>query len=230
MPYNGLHMLPNLKILICGVVFGLLLFAVTGAGVVLPDSYTRVGEIPQISRPMMQRMIADEPAQAQFHIMTVMRRSEELERLRELASLEVAFTQPEPDLLKPAIIENTVSEDILAIDEEALAPQPPGATAIGSETAPDPVHVRPTEIRIDILPDDGEPVQVAVLQPPSTDVDLVERAPSLLHVPIPPPRPTVGMSGIHKRILHRKQRVVQAQPYTVTFGQSLFLRPPLVSR
>ena len=35
--YNGLHMLPNLKILICGVVLGPLLFVVTGAGVLLPD-------------------------------------------------------------------------------------------------------------------------------------------------------------------------------------------------
>src|SRR5215467_659015 len=82
-PFNGLHMLPNLKFLIGGVVFGLLLFAVTGAGVTLPDSYTRVGAPPEIGRPMMQGMIAGEPAKAQLYAMAASRRNEELQRLRE---------------------------------------------------------------------------------------------------------------------------------------------------
>jgi len=76
-------MLPNLKFLIGGVVFVLLLFAVTGASVTLPDSYTRVGSPPEIGRPMMQGMIAEEPAKAQFYATMVVRRNEELQRLRE---------------------------------------------------------------------------------------------------------------------------------------------------
>src|SRR6266436_608072 len=127
MPHNGLHMLPNLKILICGVVFALLLFAVTGAGVLLPESYTRVGEMPEVGRPMMQRMIADEPAQAQFHILTVARRSEELDRLRERAALEVAPAQPVPDLLQPAVIENSAPDGVLATVAATPALQPSGA-------------------------------------------------------------------------------------------------------
>src|SRR5262250_1363029 len=125
-------MLPNLKILVCAAVFAPLLFAVTGAGVLLPDSYTRVGEMPEIGRPMMQRMIVDEPAQAQFYVMTVARRSEELERLRELAALDVvpdvAPGQSEPNVLKRAVIENPIFEVISATDVATSAPQPSDAT------------------------------------------------------------------------------------------------------
>ena len=226
MPYNGLHMLPNLKILIGGVVFALFLFAVTGTGVLLPESYTRVGEMPEIGRPMMQRMIADEPAQAQFHIMTVARRSEELDRLRERSARDVAPAQPESDLLKPAVVENPVTDNILTTDAAAPALQSSAATGIAPGTAS--LQGRPTEIETDVAPDNGQPVQVAALSPTSADADLTERAPSVLQVPLPPQRPAARTSVIPRRVLHWKNQATQ--PPSDTVGQSPFPWPFLQPR
>ena len=230
--YNGLHMLPNLKILICGVVFGPLLFAVTGAGVLLPDSNTRVGEMPEIGRPMMQRMIAEERAQAQLHIMTVARRSEELERLRELSAVEVApvfaLPQLEPDLLKPAVVENPVSDDVLVTD--VAGPVLPPSVETASRTATGSLQVRPTETSTDVPPDDVSPMQVATLPATPPDGDLTEHAPSVLNVPLPPLRPIARTSSIPKRVFHRKPRIAQPPTPSDTFDQSLFARPLLGPR
>jgi hypothetical protein len=232
--YNGLHMLPNLKILICGVVFGPLLFAVTGAGVLLPDSNTRVGEMPEIGRPMMQRMIAEEPAQAQFRIMTVARRGEELERLRERSAVEVAPVfapaQLEPDLLEPAVVENPVSGDVLVIDVAGPVRQPSGATTAASGATSGPLQVRPAETNTDVPPDDINPVQVAVLPATSPEADLTDHALSMMKVPVPPPRPIVRMGSIPKRVFHRKQQIAQPPVPSDTFGQSLFAWPLLPPR
>lgn len=91
-------MLPNLKFLVCGILFCILLFAAAGAGVMLPDSRTRIGEMPEIGRPMMQRSMAEVPAQTQVqvYVMAAARRSDELERLREPA-VTPAVAAPEPD-------------------------------------------------------------------------------------------------------------------------------------
>jgi hypothetical protein len=102
------HMLPNFKIVIGGVLIFVLLFAVTGAGVVTPQIYTRVGAMPEIGRPMMQRVIGDEPALAQLPSST--RRGDEL-RLRELATLAAVLEPPAaPSQDEPAVNERTVEE------------------------------------------------------------------------------------------------------------------------
>jgi hypothetical protein len=81
-------MLPNFKIVIGGILVFVLLFAVTGAGVVAPQTYTRVGAMPEIGRPLMQRVIPDESAL----LSTSLRRGDEL-RLHELAAL-MAIAEP----------------------------------------------------------------------------------------------------------------------------------------
>ncbi len=232
MPHNGLHMLPNLKILICGVVFTLLLFAVTGAGVLLPESYTRVGEMPEVGRPMMQRMIADEPAQAQFHVLMVARRSEELDRLRERAALEVVPAQPVPDLLKPAVIENAASDDVLATVAATPALQPSGAMGTVPASAAGSIQVRPAAAKPDEASDaalpiaDTDPVKVAALTAAITDTEPSDSWPSLLKVPLPPLRPSARTSGVHRRAIPRKHRVAAPAPSSDTFGQNLFGQPP----
>jgi len=218
MPYNGLRMLPSLKILICGVVFALALFAVTGTGVLLPESITRVGKIPEVGRPMMQRMIADEPALAQFRMMTAARRNEELDWLRERSAIEVAPLQSKVDNSKPVGIENPVSDDI-ATDALALALRPSGA--IG--TASNSLQTRPTEIETEPAPNDADPEQVTALSPTSAQTDLVERTPNMLAVPLPPLRPIASASVIHRRVLHQKPQITQTPPDTV--GQSPFPWP-----
>jgi hypothetical protein len=78
-----MHMLPNLKFLVSGILFCVLLFAVAGAGVKPPDARTRIGEMPAIGRPMMQQSMAEVPVQMHVYAMTAARRSDEPVRLRE---------------------------------------------------------------------------------------------------------------------------------------------------
>jgi len=53
-------MLPDLKVVVCGIAFCILLFVAAGS-VTLPESRTHVGEIPELARPMMQESIAETP-------------------------------------------------------------------------------------------------------------------------------------------------------------------------
>ncbi len=238
MLFNGLHMLPNLKILVCGVVFGLLLFAVTGAGVMLPDSHTRIGKMPEVSRPMMRQVIADEPAQVQFQVMSAARRSEELERLRERAASEVASASadPESDFAKPGAAENSVGDNALADAGEVPSLEP--TRAIGTESGTASISIQTpvaemrtdaaAEIRTEAAPEGADAVQIAALPPTSAGADLSEHKPSLAKVPLPPLRPSVAMTIIHRRVLHRKHVVAPAR--SESFGQSLFQEPPSWAR
>jgi len=236
-------MLPNLKIMIGAVMFAVILFAVTGAGVFMPGTYTRIGEMPEIGRPMMQRMIADEPAQAQFHILTLTRRSEELDRLRERAALEVApllaLASPEPDAPKPAVIESPDPGTIVAAAAVAPVLQLSGAMGTvqgtGSEMVPGSVEMRPATTPPDGAPDatlpeapdaappaaaaDPNPVQVAAL-PTAADAKPPEPAPSP-HAKVPRLRPAAKAPP--KRSVHRAHRLARVQANTL--GQGMFGQP-----
>jgi hypothetical protein len=194
-------MLPNLKFLVGGVVFGLLLFAVAGAGVMLPDSHTRVGEMPEVGRPMMQRVMAEEPALAQFY---TARRSEGLERLREPASLVLASasTRTKPNLVKPTVVADRSSASIFAQHVEAPVSQCTGATGIMSKTASGSVPVPRAETGSDVIRNEFD--RIAAL-PPSADGDL--NAPTLrLVVPLPHSRRFARIHNFHRRAFHRKHR------------------------
>jgi hypothetical protein len=227
---TGLHMLPNLKFLVCGILFCVLLFAAAGAGVMLPDSRTRIGEMPEIGRPMMQRSMADVPAQAQVYMMTAARRSDELEQLREPA----AATPPEPDLLKPdlpkadlpkpdpanadAVQQDWPKPDVVAaattdgarVVNPAVNPAPgtsPGeaATSIHPPAAPpDP----PAETRRDDSTDEARPPQQVAALAPAAEPAAEERTPvpRYVNVPLPLPRPAV-FNREHAHMLHHRRRV-----------------------
>jgi hypothetical protein len=79
-------MLPNFTVVICGAVLTVIMLAVTGSGLIAPETRTRIGEMPEVGRPMMQRMIAEQAGQAQFAVMDLSRRAEELGRLRDLVA------------------------------------------------------------------------------------------------------------------------------------------------
>jgi hypothetical protein len=228
-------MLPNLKILICGAVFALLLFVVTGAGVMLPESYTRVGEIPQVSRPMMQRMITDDPAQAQFQVLTLARRNEELDRLRERAALEVvpaaAAASPDSEPLKPTIIDDLATDVMQATGTSDL--QSSEATGTVSATTSGSVPAGSPELKPDGTPQaalatDEDPVRIAALPPPPADVEPGQPWPSQMNIPLPRIRPTGRMRGVHRRAALPKPRVVTAA--SDIFGQNLFGPSQLPSR
>src|ERR1700683_564011 len=63
---HGIIMLPSIKVLIGALLLCGLLFAMTGVGIIMPETHTRIGEMPAVGRPMMQRMITDEPVQDEF--------------------------------------------------------------------------------------------------------------------------------------------------------------------
>jgi hypothetical protein len=244
-------MLPNLKIVICAVMFAVIAFAVTGAGVHLPETYTRIGEMPEIGRPMMQRMITDEPAQAQFHILTLTRRAEELDQLRERSALEIvpvfAPANPEPDIPKPAVIENPNPDAIAAVP--ALQPSGAMGTVQGNASgnasgiASDSVQARPVAANLDgasatplpaavpgidpaqaaVLPaavPDADPVQVAAL-PPTADAKPPEPL-SGPHARVPHVRPAAKATA-PKHSFHRVHRLAPMQSNAL--GQGMFGQP-----
>jgi hypothetical protein len=86
-------MLPNFTVVICGAVLTVLMLAMAGSGLIDPETRTPIGAMPEIGRPMMQRMIAEPVAQAQFAALERSRRAEELLRLRDLAP---AIVDPAP--------------------------------------------------------------------------------------------------------------------------------------
>jgi hypothetical protein len=177
-----LKMLPNLRFLICGVLFCFLLFAVTGAGVMLPDTRTRVGEMPEIGRPMMQQSMMDASTQAQFYMTMVARRTNELERERAAS----APAQPEPDLPKLEVIANPVlSEGKTGEDAEASV-QVPNVESARDDVPPDPrvAALAPAPL------ESGEPVPIV---------------PILGRIPLPPRRPAL-FSGLRHRVRMLRSR------------------------
>jgi hypothetical protein len=222
-------MLPNLRFLICGVLFCFLLFAVTGAGVRLPDTRTRIGEMPEVGRPMMQRSMADATAQAQaqFYIMTAAHRADELERLREPqtqfgaapapAQMEPANpgTEPakpaaetEPDLPKPAVMADA-------------APDSADADRAMAEDAEAPIQAPRAETAHNDQPGQAAGQQFAVLEPPSAEPSVAgssEPVPRPANVPLPQPRP--AFFGFHRRVhlLHRRHRIIIVQRDNLASG------------
>jgi hypothetical protein len=216
MPRHGLHMLPNLKFLFCGVVFGLLLFAVTGAGVMLPDSRTRVGEMPEIGRPMMQQAVAEEPAPAQFYTMTLARRSEELERLRGHASPGAAFAlaegrgPSEANRHGKSDGKSGCRQRFCKGHRSSIMQRDRASIMWGAEHG---VQISPAEIApAETKQDDTGITLNAPLPRISADSDLgASRHPTATF----PPSRRIGRPNVHKRVFHRKHRVARVLRYFV---------------
>ena len=68
-------MLPNFTIVVCGAILTVMMLAVTGSGLITPETRTRIGEMPEVGRPMMQRMISEPAGQAQFAALELSRRA-----------------------------------------------------------------------------------------------------------------------------------------------------------
>jgi hypothetical protein len=84
-------MLPNFTIVICGAILTVMMLAVTGSGLITPETRTRIGEMPEVGRPMMQRMISEPAGQAQFAALELSRRAQEIVRLRDLVPALVSW-------------------------------------------------------------------------------------------------------------------------------------------
>jgi hypothetical protein len=236
-------MLPNFKVVICAIVFAVLLFAVTGAGVTVPETYTRIGAMPEVGRPMMQRMITDEPAQEQFHVQALARRSEELGRLLERTALEVetikttsAAASPASEIVRQAVLENPQPETMTATI--AAVPALPLDGAMGTVVVPTPgsAELQPAIPKPDASPPDAtppaaatEPSQVAALPPTAADGKPPEAAPSA-QVKVRHLRRSAATGAPHRRSFHRTRFAhIQARAQNSGFEQGLFGQPSFQS-
>jgi hypothetical protein len=149
-------MLPNFTVVICGAFLTVVMLAVTGSGLITPETRTRIGEMPEVGRPMMQQMITEPTGQAQFMALELSRRTEELARLR--------------DLVTPA----PVAEPVAAVRSEepapAIAQEVPQATAqVPSRTA--------VEVPTRIPAIAGDPITPPIaLESPAADAPLAPAA------------------------------------------------------
>ncbi len=149
-------MLPNFTVVICGAILTVLMLAVTGSGLVAPETHTRVGAMPEVGRPMMQRMITEPAGQAQIAAFGLARRGEELIRLRALvptADVAPSTQQDDASAAEPA----AEAVGAAALGDEAEAPATPvtvptnpyavlrAATRSPAATAPEPAAA-PVEI------------------------------------------------------------------------------------
>jgi hypothetical protein len=114
------HMLPNFTLVICGAVLTVLMLAVTGSGLVVPETRTRIGEMPEIGRPMMQRVMVETTARAELAALELSRRAEEIGRLRDLVPAVV-----QPDIGAEDIREASAPAAIREGDPEPATEAPP---------------------------------------------------------------------------------------------------------
>lgn len=198
-------MFPNVKIVIGGILLSIILLAATGSGMVTPQTYTRIGEMPEVGRPMMQQMFTDQTAPARFHILTLSRRTEELNRLRELPVQQTMAETPSDEesqvAAKPAVVEladgdaaadptlMSVARVTLLPPETTASAQPPAAVAADGEVVK-PEGVAPP---VDTTPsptasgdDHSDAVALTILQP---QVEDPSAAPAILQLVLPRARP-----------------------------------------
>ncbi len=147
------QMLPNIIVVICGIIVSLTLLVGIGASGIRPQSYTRIGETPEISRPMIQRIVADSGGAVKLQLLAMARRDEELGRLRAFAA-------------EPA------SEELPELSHEQLLDGPPRGSRTKFLVAPPvgppvPLAAPPTEPPVappEALPR-AEPVELSELPP-----------------------------------------------------------------
>jgi hypothetical protein len=208
-------MLPNLRFLTCGILFCLVLFVMAGTGAMLPDARTRIGEMPEIGRPMMQQSIAEAaPAPMQFYRVTVLRPDDDLERPRDAAAAETA--QPDsdlpaadpanPDLSQPDVPKPEVSKPDLT-KPDAVADALPDDKGSAPAQVPAAV-VAPVPARHDDGAGEADPPRVLALALPA--IESSGAAPRAVNAPLPPPRPALSASRRH-RVLHRRYRLLQQE-------------------
>ncbi len=236
-------MFPNVKIVLGGILLSIILLAATGSGMVTPQTYTRIGEMPEIGRPMMQQMFTDQTAQARFHILTLSRRTEELDRLRDLPEPQaMAEVPPDEDLqvaAKPAVAEipdrDAATEPILTsvarvagVPIEMATPAQPATAspAGGDDVKPDGV-VSPVDAAAPLSRGDQSDA-VAALAVPQPEVKTPLPFPASAQLVLPRARPEVaaGIRAAKHRarplnVGHRLARAPAPDPSAGLFGAPL---------
>jgi hypothetical protein len=185
-------MLPNFTIVICGAVLTVMMLAVTGSGLITPETRTRIGEMPEVGRPMMQRMISEPAGQAQLAVLELSRRAQEIGRLRDLvtpalvsepapavgegepaqepakepAPAAVAADHPD-ELVAPAVTAAPMPvPEVVVVAEAALVPPAALQAHDSGKTVANPPPANPADTSVDaieaMIPGPGATVSQAV--------------------------------------------------------------------
>jgi hypothetical protein len=154
-------MLPNFTIVICGAILTVMMLAVTGSGLVTPETRTRIGEMPEVGRPMVQRMIPEQAGQAQFAALELSRRAEEIGRLRDLAPpalvSEPALADPDREPAQELAKEPAPAADAVEHPDEPATPAAPVVAAAPPAPATAPVPAPAIVAAVDSAPPRAAP-------------------------------------------------------------------------
>ena len=183
-------MLPNLNVVICGIVLSVIAFGATGNGIIMPQTYTRIGKPPAVSRPIrptMESIVADEPARAP-NAMTEEHRDQEPARLLPQAAVPVAEPvaasrdggQPSGEPVMPAEAAAVTAAGVASV--AAAPPVPDLASELRMGTIAG--HAAP----VADVADAPAPAPEAAIAPAPADAaatDAIESAPAAPHVASP---------------------------------------------
>jgi hypothetical protein len=159
-------MLPNFTIVICGAVVTVIMLAVTGSGLITPETRTRIGAMPEVGRPMMQHLIAEPAGQARIAILEVERRAEEIGRLGDLPPSVPGPVPAVTDDERPGEPAPAQSPG----EPAALSIATPAAPAIAAPAAPTVVAPAPVETP-PAMPGVAAAAPATLPFPPAEDAD-----------------------------------------------------------
>lgn len=196
-------MLPKFRVILGGVVLTLLALMASGWGLVpIQESYTRIGDIPQVGRHLVQQAIMVSPEQHQFATAVAARRMDELQRLRDLPLLAVAAspadTSPEPDRIA-RLIEQVVETPVPPREDRPVAgvstpvsvtPEQPSAVA-AEPLADRPAEPSPPTVTVAALSSAKETAVTPRANETVSD-DIGEPARPILNVPLPRANPRLA--------------------------------------
>ncbi len=237
-------MFPDIKIVLGGILLAVILMAATGSGMVTPQTYTRIGEMPVVGRPMVQEALPGQAGEAQFHILTLSRRTTELARLRDLAARDLTpDSAPAPGDGETS----TTTTPAVAESSDGDATSGPMIASVENDPMPAASAAQPAVQEAPIAPpagaegvraqDDTPPPQATVTTDPADDIDPVavaaspdrqpeqaesSNAPAITQVKLPRARPTPGIAGSTARrwprSLHPARRLARVSPVDSTAG------------
>jgi len=233
-------MLPNFTIVICGAILTVMMLAVAGSGLITPETRTRIGEMPEVGRPMMQRMISEQAGQAQFAALEVSRRAEEIGCLRDLTP-PALVSAPAPPARDGEPVQEPAQQPA---QEPAKDPTPsvtakhpdeptaPAAPTVAAVTVPAPVIVAavapapPPAATPPALQADGSGKAVAD-RPPADSGDIPAGVDATIEATIP--RPGATGSQATAALADTEEVAPQVAP-TVHLGARLNVRLPRAAR
>jgi hypothetical protein len=220
-------MLPNLRMILGAVIAACAVVLAASAGFIgSRDPARGFAEIPEVSRPLMQTAIMEEPEWQHFQLLASARRADELQRLLELPVTPVRAVVEMPE---PAAEPVTANVPVTAQPREesgtariALAAPAASPTAVATEPSPADMPV-PVAVQgepaagaeaIPTEPDAAAPkTQLANVDPASTQTAVIRLPPKRPKVIVTPaPKTKAAQAAPRKKKMVRIARAVRRSP------------------